>query len=77
MGVAAERSRHEAADLRRRFPRVYARMTGRPWRRLARTMKRLEPSAAGRTTASPKRARSVAPIPRVPSVPVRRESSAY
>jgi len=45
MGVAAERSRHEAASLRQRLPRALARMTGKPWRRLARAMERLQPSA--------------------------------
>jgi CHAD domain-containing protein len=45
MGVAAERSRQEAAGLRRLFPRVYERTKGRPWRRLERAMERRRPSA--------------------------------
>ena len=45
MGVAAERSRQEAARLRRRFPRVYAPMEGKPWRRLVKAMERLQPGS--------------------------------
>ncbi len=46
MGLAAERCAQEASRLRRRFPRVYARVKGKAWRRLRRTMTRLRPADA-------------------------------
>jgi len=45
MGVVVERCAQEAARLRAEFPAVYARIEGRPWRRLVRRMDRLRPAA--------------------------------
>ena len=60
MGIAAERCAQEAASMRRRFPAVYARTRGRPWRRLKRKMARMrtvadvpKPAPAGAPIANP------------------------
>ncbi len=50
MGRLAQRHAQEADALRREFPRVYKRATGKPWRRLRRAMRALEaahPSRSG------------------------------
>ena len=46
MGEIAERYARQAADCRRRLPEVYARVRGRPWKRLRQAMKaRQQPEA--------------------------------
>jgi len=46
MGEVAQRYAHQAADCRQRFPEVYARVQGKPWKKLRQAMKaRQQPEA--------------------------------
>jgi CHAD domain-containing protein len=60
MGQVAERHAHQAAELRRRFPKSYRRFRGRSWRTFARILKE---------RSTPADLAVVPPTPTVPAAP--------